>query len=79
LIFAWKFQKKEGHQCDLWISRDSNHRWSLHGKYHRGGSTIRWRKGKVIGHGDFGHLYMAMNFDSGEVFLFTKYVFFSYG
>jgi len=42
-------------------------------------SMIRWRKGKVILQGDFGNLYMDMNLDSGEFFLFTKDDFYSYG
>lgn len=28
---------------------------------------IRWRKGELIGCGSFGHVYMAMNQDSGEL------------
>ncbi|KVI11119.1 Protein kinase, ATP binding site-containing protein [Cynara cardunculus var. scolymus] len=29
--------------------------------------TIRWRKGELIGCGAFGHVYMGMNLDSGEL------------
>lgn len=28
---------------------------------------IRWRKGELIGCGAFGHVYMGMNLDSGEL------------
>ena len=28
---------------------------------------IRWRKGELIGSGAFGHVYMGMNLDSGEL------------
>ncbi|XP_041022308.1 mitogen-activated protein kinase kinase kinase NPK1-like isoform X3 [Juglans microcarpa x Juglans regia] len=28
---------------------------------------IRWRKGELIGYGAFGHVYMGMNLDSGEL------------
>ncbi|KAH0453366.1 hypothetical protein IEQ34_017690 [Dendrobium chrysotoxum] len=30
-------------------------------------SPIRWRKGELIGCGAFGHVYMGMNLDSGEL------------
>lgn len=30
-------------------------------------SSIRWRKGELIGCGAFGHVYMGMNLDSGEL------------
>lgn len=29
--------------------------------------AIRWRKGELIGCGAFGHVYMGMNIDSGEL------------
>lgn len=29
--------------------------------------AIRWRKGELIGCGAFGHVYMGMNLDSGEL------------
>ena len=44
-------------------------------------SPIRWRKGELIGCGAFGHVYMGMNLDSGEllavkqVFLYLIYLF----
>ncbi|XP_078439481.1 mitogen-activated protein kinase kinase kinase NPK1-like [Wolffia australiana] len=37
-------------------------------------SPIRWRKGELIGCGAFGHVYMGMNLDSGEL-LAVKQVF----
>lgn len=30
-------------------------------------SSIRWRKGELIGSGAFGQVYMGMNLDSGEL------------
>jgi len=35
---------------------------------------IRWRKGELIGCGAFGHVYVGMNLDSGEL-LAVKQVF----
>jgi mitogen-activated protein kinase kinase kinase ANP1 len=37
---------------------------------------IRWRKGELIGCGAFGHVYVGMNLDSGEL-LAVKQVFIS--
>jgi len=46
---------------------------------------IRWRKGELIGSGAFGHVYMGMNCDSGELiaikqvyFCFVFFFFFCY-
>jgi len=38
---------------------------------------IRWRKGELIGCGAFGHVYVGMNLDSGEL-LAVKQVLFVY-
>ncbi|KAB1202260.1 Mitogen-activated protein kinase kinase kinase NPK1 [Morella rubra] len=36
---------------------------------------IRWRKGELIGCGAFGHVYMGMNLDSGELLAVKQVVF----
>lgn len=38
---------------------------------------IRWRKGELIGSGAFGHVYMGMNLDSGEL-IAIKQVYFCF-
>ena len=33
----------------------------------RGFPAIRWKKGEIIGFGDYGRVYMGMNLDFGEI------------
>lgn len=39
---------------------------------------IRWRKGELMGSGAFGHVYMGMNLDSGELIAIKQVHFYFY-